>query len=108
MTIKQIQQEQKAWVRHNFGDRPSWQPLLGVAEELGELSHAHLKHVQGIRVNENHTAKKKDAIGDLVIYLTPVTFGGYSSELKRMVDHQIQNISPFFTSVQGEIHHQRR
>lgn len=33
---------------------------------------------------------------DLMVYLTPVAFGGYSSTLKRMVDHQIQNIAPFF------------
>jgi multimeric flavodoxin WrbA len=45
---------------------------------------------------------------DLLIYLTPVTFGGYSSTLKQMVDHQIQNISPFFAKVQGETHHARR
>lgn len=45
---------------------------------------------------------------DLMIYLTPVTFGGYSSELKRIVDHQIQNISPFFAKVEGETHHQPR
>lgn len=45
---------------------------------------------------------------DLVIYLTPITFGGYSSELKRMVDHQIQNISPFFANIHGEVHHQKR
>jgi multimeric flavodoxin WrbA len=45
---------------------------------------------------------------DLMVYLTPVTFGGYSSELKRMVDHQIQNISPFFANLEGETHHQRR
>src|ERR1041385_4338809 len=45
---------------------------------------------------------------DLLIYLTPITFGGYSSQLKRTVDHMIQNISPFFTRVEGEIHHQRR
>ena len=45
---------------------------------------------------------------DLVIYLTPVTFGGYSSELKRMVDHQIQNILPFFANIHGEVHHQKR
>ena len=36
---------------------------------------------------------------DLMVYLTPVTFGGYSSALKRMVDHQIQNISPFFAKI---------
>ena len=45
---------------------------------------------------------------DLMIYLTPVTFGGYSSELKRMVDHQIQNILPFFAKVEGETHHRPR
>ena len=45
---------------------------------------------------------------DLMIYLTPVTFGGYSSALKRMVDHQIQNVSPFFSKVNGETHHQKR
>jgi len=45
---------------------------------------------------------------DLMVYLTPVTFGGYSSTLKKMVDHQIQNISPFFTQVEGETHHQKR
>ena len=45
---------------------------------------------------------------DLMVYLSPVTFGGYSSTLKKMVDHQIQNISPFFTQVEGETHHQKR
>ncbi len=45
---------------------------------------------------------------DLVGYLTPVSFGGYSSTLKRMVDHQMQNISPFFARVAGETHHARR
>jgi multimeric flavodoxin WrbA len=58
--------------------------------------------------DENRVIAAKIIQSDLVIYLTPVTFGGYSSELKRMVDHQIQNISPFFTSVKGEIHHQKR
>ena len=45
---------------------------------------------------------------DLMVYLTPVTFGGYSSALKRMVDHQIQNITPFFETVGGETHHKKR
>jgi multimeric flavodoxin WrbA len=45
---------------------------------------------------------------DLVIYLTPVTFGGYSSELKKAVDHLIPNILPFFASVAGETHHKPR
>jgi multimeric flavodoxin WrbA len=45
---------------------------------------------------------------DLMVYLTPVTFGGYSSALKRMVDHQIQNVSPFFAKVEDETHHHKR
>ena len=45
---------------------------------------------------------------DLMVYLTPVTFGGYSSALKSMVDHQIQNIAPFFAKVNGETHHAPR
>jgi multimeric flavodoxin WrbA len=45
---------------------------------------------------------------DLLVYLTPVTFGGYSSVLKRMVDHQIPNISPFFVRIEGETHHAKR
>ena len=42
---------------------------------------------------------------DLVIYLTPVTFGGYSSQLKKALDRSICLLTPFFTKVDGEIHH---
>ena len=58
--------------------------------------------------DDNRIIAEKIMQSDLVIYLTPVTFGGYSSALKRMVDHQIQNISPFFATIDGEIHHQPR
>jgi NAD(P)H-dependent FMN reductase len=42
---------------------------------------------------------------DLVVSLTPITFGGYSSALKRQLDHCIPLISPWFTKVDGETHH---
>ena len=58
--------------------------------------------------DDNRIIAEKIMQSDLVSYLTPVTFGGYSSALKRMVDHQIQNISPFFATIDGEIHHQPR
>lgn len=45
---------------------------------------------------------------DLVIYLTPITFGGYSSELKKAIDRIICLISPFFAKIDGEVHHQAR
>ena len=58
--------------------------------------------------DDNRLIAAKIMHSDLVIYLTPVTFGGYSSTLKSMVDHQIQNISPFFANIHGEVHHQKR
>ena len=45
---------------------------------------------------------------DLLVYLTPLTFGGYSSELKKALDRSIPNISPFFRLVKGEVHHVKR
>lgn len=78
--MRTIQKEIGMWVTANFNghykqlDTDSFylcahQPLLGMVEELGELSHAHLKVEQGIRTNEDHEAARKDAIGDLLIYL---------------------------------------
>lgn len=46
--------------------------------------------------------------GDLTIYLTAVTFGGYSSALKGAVDRAICLVAPFFTRIDGEVHHQAR
>ncbi|MFO7631664.1 MAG: hypothetical protein R6W76_03940 [Caldilinea sp.] len=45
---------------------------------------------------------------DLVLYLTPLTFGGYSFELKKALDHSICLVSPFFTRIGGEVHHLAR
>lgn len=58
--------------------------------------------------DDNRTIAAAMVGSNLMIYLTPVTFGGYSSILKRAVDHLIQNISPSFTKVGGETHHKRR
>lgn len=45
---------------------------------------------------------------DLVVWLTPVTFGGYSSQLKKALDRTLGLISPFFTKIDGEVHHKPR
>src|SRR5688572_17945800 len=51
------QKEVVAWGKRNFGEQPAHRFLLGMLEELGELSHAHLKQEQGIRgTNEEHEA----------------------------------------------------
>ena len=44
----------------------------------------------------------------LLVFLTPLTFGGYSSELKKAIDRAIPNILPHFRLVRGEVHHRRR
>jgi multimeric flavodoxin WrbA len=60
-------------------------------------------------VNDDNRAIAQELVNsDLLVYLTPITFGGYSSTLKGMVDHQIQVVSPFFTKIEGETHHHRR
>jgi len=45
---------------------------------------------------------------DLIIYITPIVFGGYSSILKKALDRQISSVLPYFTKVDGEVHHSKR
>ncbi|MGB8890071.1 MAG: NAD(P)H-dependent oxidoreductase [Candidatus Korobacteraceae bacterium] len=45
---------------------------------------------------------------DVTVLFTPVTFGGYSPELKKMLDRFIQLASPFFQVDHGEVHHPPR
>jgi len=59
-TLSEIQVEQRAWSLKNFGEHPSWHPLLGIQEELGELSDAYLGKKPDAMM---------DAVADLVIYL---------------------------------------
>jgi hypothetical protein len=42
------------------------------------------------------------------VFFTPVTFGGYSPDLKKMMDRIIQLISPLFQLDHGEVHHPPR
>lgn len=51
---------------------------------------------------------KVAAQSDLWIFLTNVTFGGYSSELKKAIDRIICLCLPFFKKVDNEIHHPLR
>lgn len=69
LTFKMLQEQQAKWKKKNFPNSLPYQSLLGLLEELGELSHAHLKSEQGIRTDENHQAMKEDAVADIAIYL---------------------------------------
>lgn len=71
ISLRQLQAEQKSWVCRNFPNRESYYPLLGLQEEVGELAHAHLKALQGIRgTQEEHHAAKIDAVADILIFLS--------------------------------------
>lgn len=70
MDLELLQDAHAEWLRHNFPQQEPHHGLLGVVEEVGELSHAHLKAEQGIRAPEGGTrAALVDAVGDIVIYL---------------------------------------
>lgn len=46
--------------------------------------------------------------GDVTVLLTPIVFGGVSSDLKKAVDRLIPLYSPLFRRVRGEVHHRPR
>ncbi len=45
---------------------------------------------------------------DIVILFTPVVFGGYSSELKKIIDRFLPMVLPFFQKTYTETHHPQR
>jgi hypothetical protein len=70
MTLRELQLLLVPWVERNFPNRPWQMPLMGISEEVGELNHALLKQWQAIRgTPEQHEAKAKDAVGDIIIFL---------------------------------------
>jgi multimeric flavodoxin WrbA len=48
------------------------------------------------------------ACSDTVLLITPLSFGGYSSEIKVMIDRFLPLILPFFGIYHGETHHSAR
>jgi len=73
------QQELANWQTKNFTkgetgtcDSCIFRLLAGMTEELGELSHAILKHKQGIRGITEEQMKQQvgDAFGDVIVYGT--------------------------------------
>lgn len=66
--LMEIQVEQKPWCLHNFGDRPAFQPLLGMTEEWGEFFESA------------EPEDKRDAIADFMIFsLDFLTAMGWSA-----------------------------
>lgn len=63
---------------------------------------------QCILKDQGREIAKAVARSDLLILFSPVTFGGYSFQLKKMLDRLIPNLLPLFTKINGEIHHKYR
>jgi len=61
-----------------------------------------------IRNDYGRETTKMFVQSNLLIAITPITFGGYSSILKKAFDRIIPSMLPFFTRIQGETHHQAR
>lgn len=69
-SLKQIQLEHAAWANRNWPGYEPYRAILGMMEELGELSHAHLKTIDGIRGTvDQHRASELDALGDLLLFM---------------------------------------
>ncbi|HOO97168.1 MAG TPA: flavodoxin family protein [Caldisericia bacterium] len=56
----------------------------------------------GRHIAESH------ATSDVVLWVTPIRFGGYSSALKKSLDRILPNILPYFRKIDGEVHHAQR
>jgi multimeric flavodoxin WrbA len=68
-----------------------------------------LKHPGECAIKDDQEDYLKSYVAsDAAVWITPVTFGGYSSALKKALDRTIPSILPFFTKRNGEIHHPGR
>lgn len=68
-----------------------------------------LKHPGTCAIKDDEESVHKAMAGsDVQVWITPVTFGGYSPALKKALDRAIPNILPFFIKVHGEVHHPQR
>ena len=84
---------------------------------LRDLTIAYCKGCFGCWVKTPGICPTRDDAGsvtrsfvrsDLAALVTPVVFGGYSSELKKALDRTAGIVLPFFTRINGEVHHRRR
>jgi len=58
--------------------------------------------------DEARNITRKMIQSDLVVYFTPIVFGGYSPFLKAQLDRSIGLLLPTFGKFHGEIHHNKR
>jgi NTP pyrophosphatase (non-canonical NTP hydrolase) len=116
-TLRQLQDELTPWVAHNFGDQPSWQPMFGIIEELGELGEAcdRYKEVAKQLTYRNYATLGpdlddikvdiRDAIADVVVYMANFC-GKVDFDLQTIVDAPIiPSMTANMTSMMGFLSH---
>jgi len=62
----------------------------------------------GVKDDDAEEITEKVIKCELVVFLTPLTFGGYSSELKKMIERFLGLLQPGTTMISGETHHLKR
>ena len=62
----------------------------------------------GVKGDEAEEITRKVANADLLIFLTPLTFGGYSSELKKIIERLLGLLQPGMRRIGGEHRHIKR
>lgn len=85
--LAQLQRELKPWVLHNFGERPAWQPLLGLAEEAAELIVARTEQ------------DRQDAIADMIVFAAD-----YCNAMEWNLDALWRDIEREQTNARGYTH----
>ena len=90
---------------------------IGYKYDLIDLSQKSIKKCQGcfscwvktpgecIIKDDSQEICRKIITSDILVLLSPIVFGGYSSCVKYSLDRIIPLISPFFARYNGEIHH---
>lgn len=60
-------------------------------------------------LKDDHAVLIKELVcSDLLVIITPITFGGHSSEVKKALDRSIAIFLPFLRMNGGEVHHPMR
>ncbi len=60
------------------------------------------------REDQGRDVAKKAINSHLLVFLTPLTWGGYSSELKKAIERMLGLIHPYFIRVKGSCRHGKR
>ena len=77
-----IQKQVGTWGKHNFPEAEALWCVLGLQEEVGELSSVYLKRLEKIRPDKATVGAEIDAIGDVMIFLLHLCeLRGFDAEL---------------------------